>query len=147
MSKIHRSARGDAVDMDMIRLANESTIAIGNMKTNARGDELGPGGKVIKTRAQIMQSYHRLNTNVPHDIPVGTAEAVNVESIAEEQIEMTELVTPIAEDIPVAESSAVKQYVKPRGSFAEAVAEQTEVKQELLEPAGSRDKNDGISRI
>ena len=39
MSKIHRSARGDAIDMDMIRLANESTIAIGNMKTNARGDE------------------------------------------------------------------------------------------------------------
>ena len=39
MSKTHRTARGDAVDMDMIRLSNESTIAIGNMKTNARGDQ------------------------------------------------------------------------------------------------------------
>ena len=144
MSKIHRSARGDAVDMDMIRLANESTIAIGNMRTNARGDQLGPGGKVIKTRAQVMSEYHKLNTDVPHDIPVGLA-AEDVVTI--EQPEMTSLTTPVAEDVPVTQSSATPQYVKPRGSFAEAVAEQTEVTQELLEPAGSRNPTDGITRI
>ena len=72
MSKIHRSARGDAVDMDMIRLSNESTIAIGNMKTNARGDQLGAGGQVVKTRGEIMQEYHRLNTKIPGDVPVGS---------------------------------------------------------------------------
>jgi hypothetical protein len=59
---------------------------------------------------------------------------------------MTNLTTPIAEDTPVTDSSVTTQYVKPRGSFAEAVAEQTEVTQELLEPASSR-KTDGISRI
>jgi hypothetical protein len=144
MSKIHRSARGDAVDMDMIRLSNESTIAIGNMRTNARGDQLGPGGKVIKTRAQVMSEYHKLNTDIPHDIPVGPADA---ETFAVEQQEMTNLVTPIAEDTPVTQSSATPQYVKPRGSFAEAVAEQTEVTQELLEPAASRNSSDGITRI
>jgi hypothetical protein len=58
---------------------------------------------------------------------------------------MTNLTTPIAEDTPVTESST-PQYVKPRGSFAESVAEQTEVTQELLEPASSR-KTDGITRI
>lgn len=136
MSKIHRSARGDAVDMDMVRLANESTIAIGNMKTNARGDQLGHGGKVIKTRAQVMQEYHKLNTSVPQDIPVGAAA----------QPDMTNLVTPIAVDTPVTTSSAPAQYVKPRGSFAESVAEQTEITQDLLEPANAR-KTDGISRI
>jgi hypothetical protein len=144
MSKIHRSARGDAVDMDMIRLSNESTIAIGNMRTNARGDQLGPGGKVIKTRAQVMSEYHKLNTDIPHDIPVGPADA---ETFAVEQQEMTNLVTPLAEDTPVTQSSATPQYVKPRGSFAEAVAEQTEVTQELLEPAASRNSSDGITRI
>ena len=141
MSKTHRTARGDAVDMDMVRLANESTIAIGNMKTNARGDELGPGGKVIKTRSQIMQEYHRLNTSVAEDIPVGAASTVV------EQLQMTNLTTPIAEDTPVTGSSSIPQYVKPRGSFAEAVAEQTEVTQELLEPASSRNATDGITRI
>ena len=95
MSKTHRTARGDAVDMDMIRLSN---------------------------------------------IPVGAASTVV------EHPQMTNLTTPIAEDTPVTESSATTQYVKPRGSFAESVAEQTEVTQELLEPAGSR-KTDGITRI
>ena len=141
MAKTHRSARGDAVDIDMIRLSNESTIAIGNMRTNARGDQLGPGGKVVKTRAQVMQEYHKLNTNVPEDIPIGSSP----ETI--EQPEMTNLVTPVAEDTPVTASSSTPQYVKPRGSFAEAVAEQTEVTQELLEPASSRNANDGITRI
>ena len=140
MSKTHRTARGEAVDMDMIRLSNESTIAIGNMKTNARGDQLGPGGKVVKNRAQVMQEYHRLNTSVAEDIPVGASSTVV------EQAPMTNLTTPVAEDTPVTESSATPQYVKPRGSFAESVAEQTEVTQELLEPAASRNSN-GISRI
>ena len=141
MSKTHRTARGDAVDMDMIRLSNESTIAIGNMKTNARGDQLGAGGKVLKSRTQVMQEYHRLNTSVAEDTPVGAASTVV------EQPQMTNLTTPIAEDTSVSESSATQQYVKPRGSFAESVAEQTEVTQELLEPAGSRNATDGITRI
>ena len=141
MSKTHRTARGDAVDMDMVRLSNESTIAIGNMKTNARGDQLGAGGKVVKSRAQVMQEYHRLNTSVAEDTPVGAASTVV------EQPQMTNLTTPIAEDTPVTDSSATTQYVKPRGSFAESVAEQTEVTQELLEPAGSRNATDGITRI
>ena len=141
MSKTHRTARGDAVDMDMIRLSNESTIAIGNMKTNARGDQLGAGGKVLKSRTQVMQEYHRLNTSVAEDTPVGAASTVV------EQPQMTNLTTPIAEDTSVSESSATPQYVKPRGSFAESVAEQTEVTQELLEPASSRNANDGITRI
>jgi len=140
MSKTHRTARGEAVDMDMIRLSNESTIAIGNMKTNARGDQLGPGGKVVKSRAQVMQEYHKLNTSVAEDIPVGASSTVV------EQAPMTNLTTPVAEDTPVTESSATPQYVKPRGSFAESVAEQTKVTQELLEPAASR-KTDGITRI
>lgn len=70
MSKIYRSAMGKPVDMDVIRLSNEKTIAIGNMNTNAQGDELGPGGKVVKTRAQIMQEYHKLNTPVANETPV-----------------------------------------------------------------------------
>ena len=54
MAITHRTSRGEVVDMDLLRLSNEETIAVGNMKTNARGDELGPGGKIVKTRAQII---------------------------------------------------------------------------------------------
>lgn len=64
MSRLYRSAQGRVVDIEKLRLANEDTIAVGNMKVNARGDQLGPGGKVIKTRNQIMKEYYQLNTPV-----------------------------------------------------------------------------------
>lgn len=67
MKKVYRSALGKVIDMDNIRLSNEETIAIGNMKVNARGDELGPGGKIVRTRNQIMDEYYKLNTPVPVD--------------------------------------------------------------------------------
>jgi len=62
MKKTYTSAMGKPVDIDNIRLSNEDTIAIGNMKVNARGDELGFSGQVIKTRNQVMDEYYRLNT-------------------------------------------------------------------------------------
>lgn len=62
MSRIQRTAMGKSVDMDSLRLNNEETIAIGNMKVNARGDELGPGGRIVKPRNQVMDEYYKLNT-------------------------------------------------------------------------------------
>ena len=144
MAKTYRTSRGEAVDMDMLRLANETTIAVGNMRTNARGDELGPGGKVIRTRAQIMQEYHKLNTPVADDTPIvsrPTSEQVY------EQKPVARTATPVAEDIPVTKSSTTPEYVKPRGSLANAVAEETEVKQELLDPAPTRSEDSGVQRI
>lgn len=64
MSKVYRTARGKVVDMDQLRLNNEDSIAVGNMKVNARGDELGPGGEVVRTRNEIMNEYYKLNTPV-----------------------------------------------------------------------------------
>lgn len=65
--KKYRTANGKLVDMDGLRLANEDTIAVGNMRTNARGDELGPGGKVVKTRNEKMNENYKLHTMVPKD--------------------------------------------------------------------------------
>ena len=73
MAKIYRTAMGKTVDIDNLRLSNENVIAVGNMKVNARGDELGPGGKVIKTRDQIMKEYYALNTPTAVDPAVHIA--------------------------------------------------------------------------
>ena len=64
MTKLYRSAQGRPVDMDKLRLINEETIAVGNMKVNARGDELGPGGQITRSRNEIMRDYYNLNTPV-----------------------------------------------------------------------------------
>jgi len=48
--KIHYSMQGKAIDFDAMRTKHEETVAVGNTKTNARGDTLGKGGKIVKKR-------------------------------------------------------------------------------------------------
>jgi hypothetical protein len=56
--KQHRSMRGKQVDMDLLRKRNELTPAVGNARVNARGDELGPGGQIIKPREEIVKEHY-----------------------------------------------------------------------------------------
>jgi hypothetical protein len=59
---MYRTAQGKPIDMDSIRLSNENTIAVGNMKVNARGDQLGEGGSVIMNRNQAMDQHYKMHT-------------------------------------------------------------------------------------
>ncbi len=61
MGRVYTSMQGKQIDMDKLSLRNELTPAIGNMKVNARGDELGPGGQILRTREQILQDYYKNN--------------------------------------------------------------------------------------
>jgi hypothetical protein len=131
MAATYRTANGKLVDIDALRLANEGVIAVGNMRTNARGDELGAGGAIVKTRAQLMQEYHKLNTPViNHDV----AEPQLPEVIPVAPANTSKLKTSTVDAPIVADDTTAPGYVKPRGSFADAVAKTTEVKQELLNP-------------
>jgi hypothetical protein len=47
--------------MEKLSLRNETTPAVGNLKVNARGDELGPGGKIVRTREQVLADYYKNN--------------------------------------------------------------------------------------
>lgn len=57
----YRSMRGKEVDMEKLNLKNETVPAVGNLRVNARGDELGPGGKIVRTREQILAEYYEKN--------------------------------------------------------------------------------------
>lgn len=96
MKKVYRSALGKTIDMDNLRLANEETIAIGNMKVNARGDELGPGGQVLRTRNQVMDDYYRLNTPMATDsAPIAdNAPAPVAPTIMPETVDAAQPVSP-----------------------------------------------------
>ena len=48
--KVHYTMQGKAIDFDALKTKNEKAIAVGNGKTNARGDTLGTGGKIVKKR-------------------------------------------------------------------------------------------------
>ena len=56
--KVYRSANGKVVDMDQLRQKNELTPAVGNIRVNARGDELGPGGQIVKTREEVLKDFY-----------------------------------------------------------------------------------------
>lgn len=56
--KIYRSANGKIVDMDLLRQRNELVPAVGNARVNARGDELGPGGKIVRKREEILKDFY-----------------------------------------------------------------------------------------
>ena len=66
MSKVYRSARGKMIDMDKIKLSQENKIAVGNMKTNARGDKIGTSGEVVQGRNQIMDQAYAVDTFAPY---------------------------------------------------------------------------------
>ena len=61
MGKIYTIVRGKEIDMEKMTLKNETVPAVGNAKVNARGDELGAGGKIVRTREQVLQDYYKNN--------------------------------------------------------------------------------------
>jgi hypothetical protein len=63
MGRIYTSVRGKQIDLEKLSLRNEKTPAVGNARVNARGDELGPGGKIIRTREQVLADYYEQNPN------------------------------------------------------------------------------------
>lgn len=58
---VYRTMQGKVIDIEKLMRENELIPAVGNMRVNARGDEIGPGGKIIRTREQIAADYYRDN--------------------------------------------------------------------------------------
>jgi hypothetical protein len=56
--KIYKTAQGRTIDLDLLIKRNELTPAVGNAKVNARGDELGPGGRIIRKREEVVKDYY-----------------------------------------------------------------------------------------
>jgi len=78
--------RGKKVDMDLLRKRNELTPAVGNARVNARGDELGAGGQIIKKREEIIKEYYNQAGAVRGDSGRAKPKAAD-EVIAAEQTE------------------------------------------------------------
>lgn len=55
---VHRTMQGRSIDMDKLMRQNELTPAVGNMKVNARGDELGSNGGIVKKREEVVAEYY-----------------------------------------------------------------------------------------
>jgi hypothetical protein len=117
MSKrVYTTANGKRINIDAVISQNEESIAIGNMRVNARGDELGPGGRIERTKEKVMSDYYKLNTPVATDL-VATPREATKKDLVDDWVEPVQV-------IDVAESLAENPSpTKPlRGSLASSVA-------------------------
>lgn len=141
MGKIYRTAQGRSLDMEAIRLQNELVPALGNMRVNARGDQLGPGGKIVKTREMIMDEYYKTRAtstsdNVPQQSEIPTrsnptrrkSDALPISSK-----KTTEFTPDVAkpDDIVTNKIEEVKSEPKLKGGLAAAIAKTKETEKKV----------------
>ena len=106
MARKYTSMRGVSVDLSKIMASQEKNITVGNTKSNARGDQLGRGGRVVKSAADIARDHY--NKNPPNavtkttiktdDVPVANDPVIEddwVEPATEKEVKVEE---PIQED-------------------------------------------------
>ena len=89
---IHRSMQGKEIDMNKLINQNEMTVAIGNARVNARGDELGPGGRIIRKREEVI--------NAKNNIPDQSNVRISNKNITEKN-EITASPSSIRKKVPV----------------------------------------------
>jgi len=57
--RIYRTALGQELNIEQMRILGETAVTVGNMPVNARGDEILPNGEIIKPRNQIMRERYK----------------------------------------------------------------------------------------
>lgn len=92
-----RSLRGKVVDMDLLRKRNELTPAMGNARVNARGDELGPGGKILRKREEIVADHYAQAGTAAH-APAPENTVVEQDEAVEEAVKKTKRKVKVKEE-------------------------------------------------
>lgn len=142
MGNMYKSARGKMIDMDKVKINNENTLAVGNMKVNARGDIIGSNGQVAQGRNAVMDQVYAVEPAPysPNDPAVYAQQQADIDASKAKQLHdlANNLVAPSTQE-PAAPDTPVA-----RGSLASAVAKTTTVTQEaIVDPR----KPKGPSRI
>ncbi len=134
MPSVYRTALGKQIDIDKVRLLNEETPAIGNMRVNARGDLLGRDGQIQQPKDErVANSRPNKTYNPVVDAPIAESRTVAAQprqaptrdNTAELQATIEKLQRELAEKDAQIKSQAGK-------SLREAVAD-TPVIEEIVE--------------
>jgi hypothetical protein len=129
----YRSAKGKIVDMAKLISKNETVRAVGNMKVNARGDQLDSRGRVVVTANQrASEKYQRTVSNRAANI---IKKPNSIEADAKAKIPTDELLPSeleIENDTDAAEIAAIKaadnKKLKPASEAPDSFAPEPQVK-------------------
>lgn len=117
-----RSMRGKVVDMELLRKRNELTPAVGNARVNARGDELGPNGTILRKREEIVADHYAT---------AGTAD--HAQAPAPEP-------QPVVDEPVVTAKKTKKVKVKKEDPVVEAAPDLSPEEQEMMDEAAAEDE-------
>jgi hypothetical protein len=95
--------QGREIDLEKLIRQNELTHAIGNTRLNACGDELVPGGKIVRRREDIVNEYYE--PNIVKKTPARREEAVETrpEPVVPDYFDELE------EELPVAKTKKTEE--------------------------------------
>jgi len=149
MARVYKTARGKPVDMDKVKLNNETVRAVGNMRVNARGDLLDKTGQVAAGRNQVMDQVYAVSPGYSPTSPEAFSQ--NQESMqtskAKELHDLANNLTtpgPVETTVPDTELDSTPAAPAARGSLAGSVAKTVSVNQQ---PIDDPRKSKGPSRI
>ena len=115
--KQYRSMQGKIVDLEKLAAKNELVPAVGNIPVNARGDELGPGGRIVRKREDIVAEYYEKNKNFtpienrarkPVEVPVPTQTTETDPTPAPRIVE-----TPVSDTTPTSTITKISKKEQP----------------------------------
>jgi len=147
MTKVYKSARGKMIDIDRIKLSNENTNAVGNMRVNARGDLIGANGQVAMGRNQIMdQAYAVADAPYsPNDPEVFKQQQKMAESSKAKDLH--DMISNLSQPTTSLEQVQTDTSPAARGSLAAAAAKTVSVVQQAAPTPQQLKKAQGPTRI
>ena len=92
--KLYRTMQGRMVDIEKLRASNESVKAVGNMNVNARGDVVGQGGKIIKTKEDQIKDYYEAPKGKVSSERSAPERESSPRPITQQQVVQTQVVNP-----------------------------------------------------
>jgi len=97
--------QGRLVDIDRLRAYNETVKAVGNMNVNARGDVLGLGGRIVKTKDQVMKAYYQTPKGQADDASVKNTKT---QPIPQKRVTQTNVIDTTVQNRPQPKTEQVK---------------------------------------
>lgn len=102
--KERKSMRGVSIDLGKLMAQQEKNIAVGNTKSNARGDQLGRSGRVVKSADELAREhYNRNNPNAVKKTTLKIDDSLDMNSKLEEARAAAEAATTDDWEEPVIE--------------------------------------------
>tara|TARA_R110002074_G_scaffold64842_1_gene154555 strand:+ start:43 stop:528 length:486 start_codon:yes stop_codon:yes gene_type:complete len=140
-----KSMRGVEIDLGKLMARQEKNITVGNTKTNARGDQLGKGGRIVKSADELAREHY--NRNDPKAVVQGGIKA-DADTPEIRQTRVEEISKPMEDDWKEPEVTTANEPTPSNAKVSETIGDedpwvedkdgnfvrQSELKQEQDEP-------------